>query len=71
MVDKEYYNDMLLESDEYLELVEKYKTKDVRLIAQLIIKEGEKYLSYFFLKKNMVSNVRFSSIIVTNIPIQI
>ena len=24
MVDKEYYNDMLLESDEYLELVEKY-----------------------------------------------
>ena len=38
MVDKEYYNDMLLESDEYLELVEKYKTKDLSLIAQLIIK---------------------------------
>ena len=41
MVDKEYYNDMLLESDEYLELVEKYKTKDLSLIAQLIIKETE------------------------------
>ena len=38
MVDKEYYNDILLESEEYLELVEKYKTKDLSLIAQLIIK---------------------------------
>mgnify|MGYP001636180880 FL=1 len=40
MVDKEYYNDILLESEEYLELVEKYNTKDLSLIAQLIIKEG-------------------------------
>ena len=40
MVDKEYYNDILLENEKYLELVEKYKTKDLSLIAQLIIKEG-------------------------------
>jgi hypothetical protein len=41
MVDKEYYNDILLENKEYLELVEKYKTKDLSLIAQLIIKETD------------------------------
>ena len=40
MVDKEYYNEMILENEEYLELVEKYNTKDLSLIAQLIIKEG-------------------------------
>ena len=42
MVDKEYYNDMLLASEEYLELVEKYGTRDLGMIAQIIIikKEG-------------------------------
>lgn len=39
MVDKEYYA-MLLDNEEYLELIEKYKTRDLGLIAQLIIKEG-------------------------------
>ena len=49
MVDKEYYNDILLENKEYLELVEKYKTKDLSLIAQLIIKEGQILPLYFFI----------------------
>ena len=40
MVDKEYYNDMLLDNEEYLELIKEYGTKDLSLIAQLIIKEG-------------------------------
>ena len=40
MVDKEYYNDILLENEEYLDLIKKYGTKDLSLIAQLIIKEG-------------------------------
>ena len=39
MVDKEYYNDMLLASEEYLELVEKYGTRDLGMIAQIIIKK--------------------------------
>jgi hypothetical protein len=40
MVDKEYYNDILLDNEEYQELIKEYCTKDLSLIAQLIIKEG-------------------------------
>lgn len=45
MVDKEYYA-MLLDNEEYLELIEKYKTRDLGLIAQLIIKEGQETTSF-------------------------
>jgi hypothetical protein len=40
MVDKEYYNDILLDNEEYQELIKEYGTKYLSLIAQLIIKEG-------------------------------
>ena len=40
MVDKEYYNDILLDNEEYQELIKEYGTKDLSLIALLIIKEG-------------------------------
>lgn len=40
MVDNEYY-EMLLDNEEYKELIEKYNTKDLGLIAQIIIKERE------------------------------
>ena len=49
MVDKEYYNDMLLASEEYLELVEKYGTRDLGMIAQIIIKKEGWIPSNFFM----------------------
>ena len=39
MVDKEYYNDMLLANEEYHKLVEDYGTRDLGMIAQEIIKK--------------------------------
>lgn len=39
MVDVEYL-EMLLECEEYAELLDKYNTNDLSLIAELIIKEG-------------------------------
>lgn len=39
MVDKDYLA-FVLEDEEYVDLVDKYGTKDLSLIAELIIKEG-------------------------------
>ena len=51
MVDKEYYNDILLENKEYLELVEKYNTHSFTCNFIFIICKNRTFDNYFVQKK--------------------